>query len=78
MTWHRYWLIWFLVTFGIGFLPAEIYALRTNWRNTLSAAIWFAERFVPGQSIFRWNPFHLALAFVLVWLFGHFILGFWR
>lgn len=81
MTWHRYWLIWFLVAFA-AFLGPEVYALCTNWRNTLSESIWEAERFVPGQSLEKWNAFHFLFAgaflLVSVWLFGHFIFGLWR
>lgn len=79
--WGLYWLIWFAVACAT-FLGPEIYALATNWRNTLSNAIWHAEKLVPGQGIGQWTFAHLmfigVLGLVFVWLLGHFALGWWR
>jgi hypothetical protein len=54
-TWgHRYWLIWACITFGTFIVP-EVYALVTNWRNTLSASVWDMERFRTGQPLYQWS-----------------------
>lgn len=80
-AWYRFWLIWFLVSFGT-FLSAEIYALCTNWRHTLSAAVWHFERFQPGQPLNQWSAAHFLFIGVLlltdIWLLGHFAMGWWR
>lgn len=80
-SWHLFWLYWFLCWFSV-FLVAEIYALCTDWRRTLSAAVWNFERFVPGQSVWKWSAGHLlfcgVMVLVFVWLTGHFALGLWR
>jgi hypothetical protein len=81
-TWgHRYWLIWACITFGTFIVP-EVYALVTNWRNTLSASVWDMERFRTGQPLYQWSAGHFLFACMLIvifaWLSGHFIFGFWR
>lgn len=79
--WHRYWLIWFLVSF-FAFLGPEVYALCTNWRNTLSAAVWSLEKFRTGQPVVQWSAGHFlftgAFALTFLWLLGHFGWGMWR
>lgn len=78
---HLYWLIWFILSFG-SFLVREIWALCTNWRDTLSAAIWSLEDFRQGQPISGWSSSHLLFMglFVLIfgWLVMHFGFGWWR
>lgn len=79
----RYWLVWFLVAFPLGFLIPETIALATNHpENTLSAAIWRLEDLAPGQPIGHWSAFHLlfigTLGLLFVWLLGHFAAGWWR
>lgn len=81
-TWGRwYWPIWFTVML-VSFLGPEVYALITNWRNTLSAAVWRMEHFRSGQPLDQWSAGHFLFIGVLllidVWLLGHFALGWWR
>jgi len=80
-TWHRWWAIWFALSFG-SFLGVELYGLLTDPKRTLSAAIWSWEKFQPGQSIGAWTFFHLIfiglLLLVDIWLLGHFGWGWWR
>ena len=78
MTWGKWWWpLWFLL-----FLGPEVFALKTNWRNTLSAWVWNFEKFRPGQPIEQWSASHLlfigSFAVLCFWLFGHFGLGWWR
>ncbi|HET6909069.1 MAG TPA: hypothetical protein VFH54_07010 [Mycobacteriales bacterium] len=79
--WHVFWLCWFLGSFGT-FLGFEAYALATDWRRTLSAAVWHMEKFQPGQPITAWTALHLlfigALIVVDIWLIGHFGWMIWR
>jgi hypothetical protein len=79
--WSAYWLGWFILTFVVGFLPAEIYALATNTQHTLSWTIWHLEGFLPGQSVVNWTAVHVlvggALLLVLGWLIGHLVFGIW-
>jgi hypothetical protein len=60
----------------------EIYALCTDWRRTLSAAVWHFEHFRAGQPVTQWSAAHFLFIGVLfltdVWLLGHFALGWWR
>lgn len=81
-TWgHAYWSIWAVAVF-LSFIVPEVYALVTNWRNTLSASVWDLERFRTGQPIYQWSAGHLLfvglMAVLFVWLSGHFALGWWR
>lgn len=79
--WALAWGIWTIITFG-SFLSMELYALATNWRNTLSNAVWTLEDFVPHQHIGQWSWDHALFAgfylVVFIWLFFHFYLGWWR
>lgn len=79
--WHRFWLIWFFLSFGT-FLAVEIYALATDWRRTLSASIWAIEDFVAGQPISSWSVGHFwfigVFGLTFLWLFFHFGMGWWR
>lgn len=79
----RYWAIWFIVTFPIGFLVPEIVAIvRNRTQDTLSGAIWALEQLKPGQPITAWTAFHLLFTGVFlvlaVWLIFHFGWGIWR
>lgn len=81
-TWgHPYWATWATVLF-VSFLIPEVYALVTNWRNTLSAAVWDFERLVPDQSVWKWSAAHFLFGGVFLllfgWLVGHFLFGVWR
>ena len=77
-----YWAWWATATLT-GFLLPEIAMLIAGRpEDTLSAQIWRAEAFLPGQSILAWNAFHflfIALLLTLdLWLLGHFGWGLWR
>jgi len=79
----RYWLVWFVVTFPVGFLVPEIVALvRGRSQDTLSGAIWRLEEFRAGQPITGWSASHLLFTGVFtllaLWLIGHFGFGIWR
>lgn len=80
--WQKYWLLWFIVTFPVGFLIPELFAVCTDWRNTLSASIWDLEGMVPGQPLDKWGSAHIliggVLLVLLVWLIGHLVFGIWR
>lgn len=81
-TWGpAYWGGWAIFTLAT-FLGPEIAALITNWRNTLSAAIWDLEQYRAGQPISQWSAGHLwfvgILGVLFLWLFFHFALGWWR
>lgn len=80
-AWHTYWLIWFGVVF-LTFIAPEVYALATDWRRTLSAAVWHLESFTPHQVISQWSAVHLlfvgAFGVLAFWLFFHFAMGWWR
>lgn len=80
-AWHVFWLAWFATSF-FTFLGFEIYALCTDWRRTLSAAVWHFEDTAPGQPIVNWTALHFlfggALITVFVWLIGHFLFDIWR
>lgn len=80
-AWHIYWLCWASIAF-VTFLVPEIYALATNWRRTLSAAVWSLERFTPGQPIPHWSAGHIwfisIYAVLVFWLLFHFGMGWWR
>jgi hypothetical protein len=80
---NRYWLWWFIITFPVGFLIPEGYALATahpEW--TLSYAVWNLEHFQAGQSPLQWNFAHFAFtavfSLITLWLIGHFGWGLWR
>lgn len=80
--WQKYWLIWFIVTFPLGFLIPELVAVFTpNSHGTLSESIWTLEGLVPGQPLDKWGTAHVLiggmLALVLIWLVGHLVLGIW-
>ncbi len=81
MTWgHHYW-PWYLAVAFAAFIGPEIYALATDWHNTLSAWIWNALRVQPGQPITAWTAAHLLVGGMLlvlfVWLLGHLLWGIW-
>jgi len=76
-----YWTWWAVAAF-LGFLGPEVYALVTNWQNSLSANIWRMEDFIPGQRAIGWSAGHFLFVGVLilldVWLLGHFGWGLWK
>lgn len=63
-------------------IPVELFWVVKNTYNTMSANVWRAERFIPGQPIWGWNPFHLGfialLGFLFLYLLLHFGWGFFR
>ena len=78
----KFWLIWFVTSFGT-FLLVETYALikkHPEW--TLSEAIWRLEKFIPGQSFWAWSAGHYlfmaAFTLLIFWLFFHFGWGLFR
>lgn len=82
MTWGaRYWPI-FLIVMLVAFLGPEVYALCTNWQNTLSNWIWTQLRVRAGQPIDQWSALHFLVGGCLVvlfgWLIGHLLFGYWR
>jgi hypothetical protein len=74
----RFWLGWAVVSF-LTFLVAEVYALCTNWRNTLSAQVWRLLSVDAGEPLGQWSAAHFLFAGIYVtltvWLAGHFFLG---
>lgn len=79
-AWSKYWLIWTTVTF-LAFIIPEVWALCTNWRNTLSNQVWRFESAQAGQPIHSWSAAHFlfigALLLLDVWLLGHFAFRWW-
>ena len=79
--WDLIWGVWLLASVGT-FLGLEVYALVTDWRRTLSAAVWRLEDMKPGQPISGWTFAHVLfiglLAVLFIWLLGHFAAGWWR
>lgn len=81
MTWgHHYW-PWYLAVAFLAFIVPEIYALCTNWRNTLSAWIWNALQVQEGQPITAWSALHFiscgAVLVIFIWLIGHLFWHLW-
>jgi hypothetical protein len=78
--WSWFWLIWFSVSI-LTFLVAEVWALCTDWHNTLSENVWKLESFRTGQDVFHWTAGHTLFAGVwilmTVWLTGHFLFHIW-
>lgn len=78
----RYWLWWFITTFGTFIVP-EVVALATGHpERTLSAAVWRMEALKAGQLVTAWTFAHFAFtgvfALTTLWLLGHFGFGWWR
>lgn len=83
-NWHRFWLIWFCASF-FTFLAAEVYALVTDYRKTLSETIWWIEGYKSGADfadVSKWTAGHFllggAFGVVFIWLIGHFIFRWWH
>ena len=76
-----YWPTWMIVLL-VGFLPAEIYALVVNWRDTLSNWVWTALKITGHESMTAWNATDYlvfgAWLVLVTWLTGHFFFGIWR
>ncbi|HEX5347863.1 MAG TPA: hypothetical protein VFW64_12315 [Pseudonocardiaceae bacterium] len=76
-----YWKWWAVLAFS-SFIVPELWALFTNWQNTLSANVWRMEDFLPGQPVWRWTAVHFLfigmLLVLFMWLIGHFGWGIWR
>lgn len=75
---------WFWGIFATIGLLGETYGLASgNYAFTLSETLWRAFDILPGQTFRQWTAAHvlfavLWLGVVVVWLSGHFILGWWR
>lgn len=73
--WRLYWLIFLLG----GFLVPETVALiRKRPGDTLSEAVWHWCQVTPGNTFTTWTALHVLVAFFMVWLFVHLVLGYWR
>ena len=76
-----YWPTWLLVLL-FGFLPAEIYALCTDWGNSLSAWVWRALKIAKNESWTSWSAADFltfgAWLVLVTWLTGHFFFGRFR
>jgi H+/Cl- antiporter ClcA len=77
MTWGRiWWPIYLLVSLAV-FLGPEIFALVTNWRNTLSNWVWSSLKVSSGRFDI-WHesaPWYLTLGcwiVLITWLTFHF------
>lgn len=57
-AWSLFWATLLGVPFVVG-LTAEIIALCTNWRNTLSAQVWRPIAMKQGQDIPDWTAGHV-------------------
>lgn len=74
--WHVFWLVW-----GGIFVVGEGIALyRTQPGDTLSEMVWSWLRVTPGRTplsspLARWPSY--VVGALLVWLLGHFLLGWW-
>lgn len=83
MTWARwYWPCALLAVLGI-LLGPEVYALRTNWRNTLSYWFWtlcnVEDHEALGARSFAWYiTLALYIAVICVWLTFHLWFKWWR
>lgn len=77
-----YWGIWASVTLTAFLVPELWMLIAGRAQDTLSANVWRAEEFLPGQAVMHWTFIHFALIAVLfvfdVWLLGHFGWGLWR
>jgi len=76
-----YWPSWLLVSVA-AFLGPEIFALVTDWRDTLSNWVWTVLKISGHESMAAWNATdYLVFGCWLVlvtWLTGHFFYGIWR
>lgn len=79
--WHRYWLIWFTVSFTAFIIPELVAVFTVGAPGTLSGTIWDLEGLVPGQPLDKWGTAHVLiggfLTLVFIWLIGHLALGIW-
>lgn len=78
----RYWTWWAILSL-LAFLIPEFWMLAAHRpQDTLSANVWRAEDFLPGQDVMHWSAIHFLLIAVLllldIWLLGHFGWGLWR
>lgn len=81
MTWGRWYWPLFLVASLLLLLIPEIYALVTNYHNSLSYWVWTSLRVNQGAPIDSWTaPHYLAAGVYLVvvtWLTGHLFFRWW-
>lgn len=75
--WGWYWVAWIFV----GFLPAEVYWIFVNAKNTLSDNFWALEHINRHHpfDFAEWTPVHwvfgIFLAVFLLWLLLHLVFG---
>jgi hypothetical protein len=74
------WTAFWLTLLGIGVLGEAVALWRTVPGDTLSEQVWHWLHVTPGKTpsravLLSWRSF--ALAGLLVWLLGHFLLGWW-
>jgi hypothetical protein len=79
-AWQWYWAsVGMLIVVLV--VPAELYALCTNVKNTASWSVWDLEQFVPGgHAAWTWTHWLVGgFFFVLfLWLALHFMFGILR
>ena len=70
-----YWAAWLVVAFGV---PEGVAVFTGHPENTLSETVWRWFDVVPGKTLTQWSIAHFILLVLMLWLFGHFVLGIWR
>ena len=85
MTLHGmriYWLVWSIASFVTFFVPEVIAVSTRHFAYTLSDSVWYIESFVPGQPISLWSVGHIwfigVYGILVLWLFFHFGMGWWK
>jgi hypothetical protein len=77
----RYWAVWASLALVLFLVPEFWMLIIGRPQDTLSANVWRAEQFLPGQAVMHWSAVHFLLIAVLivldVWLLGHFGWGLW-
>lgn len=72
--WDWYWLAWL----GVGFLVPEVYALITNYKNTLSETTWRWFGVMKNEPLNHWSVQHYVLMAFMAWLFCHMVFRIFR
>lgn len=77
-TWGNYYWPGFLISFFAMLIGPEIYALITNWKNTLSNWVWTFLNITKNQSMSQWSATDFLLfgawMVTVTWLTFHFFL----
>lgn len=74
-TWGSWYWPAFLIGSALAFAGPELYALFTNWRNTLSEYVWLDE---PGTYSWEWVLSLSLWALFAIWITGHIWWRIWR